>query len=418
MKDNRKEIMMTIGVGGSTAEIELAALSNMTQSITPISDAEFKQRIAHAQQIMKKNNIAATYVNAGTNLYYFTGTRWYASERMVGAIIPQKGEIQYITPFFEIQTLNQYMTIKGTIQGWQEHESPYQLFLNTLDNMGIASGNIAIDESTAFFISNGISEEILRNNLSLTLVSAKAITAGCRAQKSNAEIALLQRAKDMTMVVHQAAARILRAGISVKEVTEFIHQAHIKVGASAGSYFCIVLFGEDSSYPHGVKTPKTLDKNDIVLIDTGCQLEGYNSDITRTYVFGEPNQRQRDMWQVEKDAQAAAFSAAKIGEPCGNVDVAARASLANAGMGPDYQTPGCPHRTGHGIGLDIHEWPYLVRSDQTLLAEGMAFSNEPMLVLPGEFGVRLEDHFYMTKTGPKWFTQPSHSIDDPFGYQA
>ncbi len=409
---------MTIGVGGSSAEKELKKLVNMSNDITPISLTEFNARIAKAQLIMKENNIAATYINAGTNLYYFTGTRWYASERMVGAIIPQQGDIQYITPFFEINTLNQYMTVKGTIQGWQEHESPYQLFINTLQEMGISSGNIAIDESTAFFISNGIEQSIQESTQTYQLVSAKVVTAGCRVQKSSAEIALLQRAKDMTMEVHKAVAKILRVGISVSEVTDFINQAHIAVGAPAGSYFCIVLFGEDSSYPHGVKVAKTLEENDIVLIDTGCQLEGYNSDITRTYVFGEANQRQRDMWQVEKNAQAAAFAAAQIGEPCNKVDIAARTCLAKAGMGPDYQTPGCPHRTGHGVGLDIHEWPYLVGNDNTLLAEGMAFSNEPMLVLPGEFGIRLEDHFYMTKTGPKWFTQPSFSIDDPFGYQA
>lgn len=280
--------------------------------------------------------------------------------------------------------------------------------------MGIDSGTVAIDESTAFFIADGIKQ----CSSDITLVNAKAITAGCRGQKSDNEIALLQRAKDMTMVVHRAVAKILTIGITVKEVTDFINQAHIKLGAPNGSYFCIVLFGEDSSYPHGVKTPKTLDMNDIVLIDTGCQLEGYNSDITRTYVFGEANQRQRDMWDIEKNAQRCAFEAAQIGVACGDVDVAARTYLASQNMGPDYETPGCPHRTGHGVGLDIHEWPYLVRSDRTPLAKGMAFSNEPMLVLPGEFGIRLEDHFYMTDTGPKWFSEPSHSIDDPFGYQA
>jgi Xaa-Pro dipeptidase len=221
----------------------------------------------------------------------------------------------------------------------------------------------------------------------------------------------------MTIEVHKAVARILHVGITTQEVTHFIDQAHRKVGATAGSYFCIVLFGEDSSYPHGVKSPKTLEKNDIVLIDTGCQVEGYNSDITRTYVFGEPNQRQREMWFFEKLAQKAAFDAAKIGVACGDVDVAARAYLASQNLGPDYETPGCPHRTGHGVGLDIHEWPYLERSDRTPLAKGMCFSNEPMLVLPNEFGVRLEDHFYMTDSGAKWFTEPSYSIDDPFGYQ-
>jgi Xaa-Pro dipeptidase len=175
------------------------------------------------------------------------------------------------------------------------------------------------------------------------------------------------------------------------------------------------LFGADSAFPHGVKTPKTLDEGDVVLIDTGCLQEGYNSDITRTYVFGEPTSRQREIWQVEKAAQAAGFAAAQLGVRCGDVDIAARRVIEEAGFGPDYALPGLPHRTGHGCGLDIHEWPYLVRSDDTPLETGMCFSNEPMLCVPGEFGVRLEDHFYMGAAGACWFTEPSHSIDDPFG---
>jgi Xaa-Pro dipeptidase len=227
----------------------------------------------------------------------------------------------------------------------------------------------------------------------------------------------MQRAKDMTLEVHKAAASMLREGIVTTEVDAFIHEAHKKVGSS-GSYFCIVLFGPASAFPHGVKEPQTLKNGDMVLIDTGCQVHGYISDITRTYVFGEPSEHQRAVWNAEKAAQAAAFAAAQPGVPCREVDIAARRSLVASGFGPDYDLPGLPHRTGHGIGLDIHEWPYLVGSDTTPLAEGMCFSNEPMICVPGEFGIRLEDHFYMTATGPKWFTQPSHSIEDPFGLQA
>ncbi|NMP31370.1 aminopeptidase P family protein [Thalassotalea sp. M1531] len=383
----------------------------MTDDIKPITIDEYQARIKRAQVLMVEQNIDALYLNAGTNLYYFTGTRWYASERMVAAIIPQQGDLFYIAPHFEVNTLNQYMTVTGDIFSWQEHESPYQLVAQQLSQRGLITGTLAVDESTPYFIAKGI-EQVCPD---LTLADSKVISAGCRMQKSDTEIALLQRAKDMTLEVHKAAASILYDGISTQEVTEFIDTAHRKVGANSGSYFCIVLFGEDSSYPHGVKTPKTLDKDDVVLIDTGCQVEGYNSDITRTYVFGEPTEKQRTMWQIEKDAQLAAFNAAQIGMPCGDVDRAARDFLASKGLGPDYETPGCPHRTGHGIGLDIHEWPYLVRSDETLLARGMAFSNEPMLVIPNEFGIRLEDHFYMTDTGPKWFTEPSFAIDDPFG---
>ncbi len=402
---------MTLGVGGKTQQEALAMLSSMASSANPIEITEYNARIAKAQSLMQQQGIAATYLNAGTNLHYFTGTRWYASERLVGAILPASGEVEYICPHFEINTLKGYMQVEASVSGWHEDESPYELVMRVLAKNNIHSGKLAIDESTDFFVFDGLRQA----NSQLDYINAKSITAACRMHKSPQEIALLQQAKNMTLEVHKAVAQILKVGISTQEVTDFINQAHQKVGAS-GSYFCIVLFGEDTSYPHGVKNPKTLDVNDTVLIDTGCQLHGYNSDITRTYVFGDASARQREIWEHEKAAQLKAFNAAQIGTPCSQVDTAARDYLASKGLGPGYQVPGLPHRTGHGIGLDIHEWPYLVGNDHTPLAEGMCFSNEPMLVIPGEFGVRLEDHFYMTSNGPKWFTQPSYSIDDPFGY--
>ena len=245
-------------------------------------------------------------------------------------------------------------------------------------------------------------------------VSAAPLIDQGRMRKSAEELALMQRAKDMTLEVQKAAASILREGISTTEVAEFIHQAHRKVGAP-GSTFCIVLFGAASAFPHGVKHAQVLKDGDMVLIDTGCQVHGYQSDITRSYVFGTPSARQREFWGMERDAQLAAFEAARLGQPCEAVDAAARRSLEANGLGPDYRLPGLPHRTGHGIGMDVHEGPYLVRGDRTPLDVGMCFSNEPMICVPGEFGIRLEDHFYMTEEGPRWFTQPSPSIDDPFG---
>jgi Xaa-Pro dipeptidase len=400
---------MTIGVGGSTPETELAKLKNMTADIQPITREEYQARIAKAQGLMKAEGLDAIYINAGTNLYYFTGTRWHASERMVGAVIPADGGIVYIAPHFEISTLEDFMFIKGEVRGWQEHESPYLLFGEALKALGIDSGKIGLDESSSFFIFDGLRQAAP----AYEYVNAKPVTAGCRMCKSDAEIALLQRAKHMTIEVHKAAGRILKAGMMTTEVAAFINEAHKAVGAR-GSSFVIVLFGEATAYPHGVKEPQCLREGDMVLIDTGCLLEGYNSDITRTYVFGEPTERQRFVWDAEKAAQAAAFDAAQIGVRCGDADLAARKVIDANGFGPDYSVPGLPHRTGHGIGLDIHEWPYLVKSDDTPLAKGMCFSNEPMICVYGEFGVRLEDHFYMADAGPKWFTEPSTSIDDPF----
>jgi Xaa-Pro dipeptidase len=394
--------MTTIGIGTQTSAQALATLSDMTNSLIPIQPEEHLVRIAKAQAYMQANNIDAIYINAGTNLTYFTGMKWYASERMVGAILPAAGSVQYIAPFFEIGTLNGFKIIDGPIHGWQEHQSPYTLFVDVLKRLDInETATIGIDESTQFFIFDGINK-------------AQAVTAHCRMHKSDNEIALIQGAMNMTLAVHQATASMLYEGISTAEVEVFIKLAHQKVGAP-GNYFCIVLFGIATSFPHGVKNAQVLKKGDVVLIDTGCKVHDYLSDITRTYVFGEPTTRQRQFWYTEKSAQLAAFNAAQIGVSCETVDNAARQYLASQGLGPEYQTPGCPHRTGHGIGLDIHEWPYLVGGNKTPLAIGMCFSNEPMLVIPDEFGVRLEDHFYMTNNGPRWFTEPSSSIDNPFG---
>ncbi len=402
---------MTLGVGGSSREAALASLHNMMEGVSEIALPEYQARIAKAQTYMQQNQIAAVYLNAGTNLAYFTGTRWYPSERMVGAILPARGAIEYIAPAFEEGTLLEYMVVEGPVNTWHEHESPYQLFLSVLQRMGLsAPARVGLCESAAFFIVDGIRKLAA----GYELINASEVTAHCRMRKSANEIALMQRAFDMTLAVHQATASMLHEGISTTEVEAFIEEAHRKVGAS-GSYFCIVLFGEATAYPHGVKHPQILKAGDMVLIDTGCKVQGYMSDITRSYVFGTPSERQRSVWNSEKAAQAAAFAAAQLGTPCREVDAAARRQLEADGFGPGYKLPGLPHRTGHGIGLDIHEWPYLVGSDSTPLDVGMCFSNEPMICIPGEFGIRHEDHFYMTEHGPRWFTQPSHSVDDPFG---
>lgn len=402
---------MTIGIGGKTREEALAELSVMTSDLKPIQKEEYLARIAKAQTYMQANDIGALYLNAGTNLSYFTGMQWYASERLVGAILPAKGEVIYIAPTFEIDSLNERKLISGEIVGWQEHESPYTLFSSILASIDKAGGSkVAVDESTAFFIVDGFNKALPED---VVIINGSEVTAHCRMHKSANELALIQRAMDMTLAVHKATASILYEGITTTEVEAFINDAHKKVGAT-GNYFCIVLFGKATSFPHGVKDPQILKKNDLVLIDTGCKVHGYLSDITRTYCFGEPTKQQADMWQSEKRAQLAAFNAVRVGVPCGDVDKAARESLMADGLGPDYNLPGLPHRTGHGIGMDIHEWPYLVKDNPHPLAPGMCFSNEPMIVVPNEFGIRLEDHFYVTESGPKWFTQPSKSIDEPF----
>ncbi|CAE6765798.1 M24 family metallopeptidase [Paraburkholderia haematera] len=405
---------MSNGIGGSKQSEALERLVRLPTEVDEISVVEYRDRIRRVQLSMKASGVDALYINAGTNLLYFTGIQWYPSERLFGAVIPADGELVYIAPCFEKRTLCDAMKVAGEVVCWHEDESSYATFYKALGVLGITSESgkkrIAICATASVAVFFGMKQL----SGSYELISAEALVTGLRSVKSLSEIALIQSAMNMTLRVHEAAASILHEGMSTVEVRDFIEQAHRKLGAS-GSTFCSVLFGEATSYPHGVKDIQYLKKNDIVLIDTGCRYKNYNSDITRTYVFGDPTDRQRFVWDTEKAAQAAAFKAAQLGVPCCDVDRAARQVVEAAGFGPGYQLPGLPHRTGHGIGLDLHEAPNLVGNDTTPLEAGMCFSNEPMISIPGEFGIRHEDHFYMTSSGPVWFTQPAHSIEDPFG---
>ncbi|WP_435416595.1 M24 family metallopeptidase [Polaribacter aestuariivivens] len=403
--------MNKFGIGGSTPEIELAKIKPLANTVQPIQKEEYKQRIQKVCKLMKANNVKAMYLNAGANLLYFTGTHWNASERMVGAIVLPNEDVHYIAPVFEIGTIQDFLEIEGKIHGWEEHENPQELFFKILKENNVIEGEIQLDETTPF----SILEEFLKQKQSIKITTATNLISECRMIKSSAEIAIIQHVMNITLEVQKAAARILRVGITTKEVENFIHEAHKKYGVSSGSYFCIVLFGVDSSFPHGVKNPKNLEKNDIVLVDTGCQLYDYISDITRTYIFGEANELQRTIWNIEKETQQAAFDASILGNSCGSIDDASRKILEKHNLGPDYKLPGLPHRTGHGIGLQIHEYPYILRGNTTALEIGMTFSNEPMICVPNKFGVRLEDHIYMTENGAKWFTKPAHSIENPFG---
>ncbi|WP_417487576.1 M24 family metallopeptidase [Maricaulis sp.] len=397
---------MTKGVGGSNAGAELAKLTDQLSHCQPISADRLTERLDGLRERMKANGLNAVWLNAGTNLTYYTGLRWRASERLVGALVTADGGLTYLGPAFETGTLEAFMHLPAPLAVWEEHESPFTL-LAGLDG---ANGRLGLDPTTPLVTANAIAAACPGE-----IGDASELVLSGRMIKDAEELALMQATKTATLDVHAAVARILRPGISTGEVTDFIHAAHKAVGAPGGSTFCIVLFGPDTAFPHGVANPKTLDEGDVVLIDTGCAIHGYQSDITRTYVFGEPTDHQREIWEAEKACQLAAFQAAQIGVACSAVDAAARDEAARRGLGPDYTLPGIPHRTGHGIGLDIHEGPYLVGGDDTPLEAGMCFSNEPMICVPGEFGIRLEDHFYMTPTGPRWFTEPSHSIDDPFG---
>lgn len=404
----------TLGVGGSDAATELARLSSRRDAVPPIGAAERLGRIARVQAAMRAQGVQALYLDASTTNFYFTGLRLRGSERLHGTIIPAEGEIAYVTPAFEAAKLETMISLPGKILCWQEHESPTSLVIEAIRGMGYANGTIAVDPATPFFSFDGLR----RAGNAFDFVNATQVTAGCRMIKTAGEIALMRHAMGLTLEVHKAAARILRVGITTTEVEAFIGQAHTALGFDNPASFAIVLFGEATAYPHGVPYPQVLAEGDTVLIDIGAPMHGYQSDVTRTYVFGVPSARQREVWGVEKRATEAVFAAAQIGAPCEALDRAARDVIEGAGFGKDYALPGLPHRTGHGIGLDVHEEPYIVQGDATLLAPGMCFSNEPTICIYGEFGVRLEDHIYMTESGPAWFTPPALSVDDPFGVAA
>ncbi len=398
---------MTSGIGGSTAQAELADLKPWADRAPPISRQEHQARMARAQELMAQIGADALIIGAGASLRYFTGVGWGATERLVAMILPREGAPRMICPRFELGSLEASLGVDAEILLWEEDESPYAL---TVRGLGGAQ-SLAIDPALPFFVFNGVAKAAPE----LKLLDGGPVVDGCRMIKSPAELALMSQAKAMTLEVHRRAAKILKAGITTAEVRRFIDQAHRALGADDGSSFCAVQFGVASAYPHGLPGEQALEDGQIVLIDTGCRVQGYNSDITRTYVFGEASPEQKRVWEVEKQAQAAAFAAVKPGVPCEEIDAVARRVLAAAGFSPDYDLPGLPHRTGHGIGLSIHEAPYLVRGDKTPLAPGMCFSNEPMIVIPDTFGIRLEDHFHVTAEGAAWFTQPQPSLEKPFG---
>lgn len=385
------------------------ALKPITGDVVPISQSEREARVAKAQSLLSENKMGALILDAGTGLTYFTGINWGPSERTMVAIIPAKGQVKYVCPGFEEARLREKISIGKDVYAWQEDESPYKLISSVLKDAGIVSGDIAIEETVRFFIANGIRKE----SPHLNLVSGDPVTVPCRIIKTAAEIKLLQKANDITLAAIKYGAGRLKEGMSQDELSSIIMSAQNELGGTAD--FALCLFGKASAFPHGTKEPQQLKKGDIVLMDCGCVVEGYYSDITRTIVFGAaPTKRQHDIWSLEKQAQAAGFAAAKIGQPCEAVDIAARNVITAAGFGPGYKLPGLPHRTGHGIGMGVHEWGNMVKGNKMLLEPGMCFSIEPTISIVGEFGVRFEDCVYMTEDGPKWFSQPSRSIEEPF----
>ena len=384
----------------------IAALKPMTADVKPITADERATRIEKARQLMVDNKISAIYLEGGSSMFYYTGVRWGNSERPFVCVIPAKGELGWVCPGFEEERARELVTGKADVRVWQEDESPYRQIAGILKDRG-ATGRVGVEERLRYFIYSGVKKEAT----GVDFVDAEPITAGCRMIKSATELALMQKASDITIEAFRAAFATFREGMTQDDLRANIAAAHRGLGATGGAS---VSFGKFTAFPHGSIEPQKLVEGDVIQVDGGCAIDGYQSDITRTTVFGKANPRQIEIWELEKRAQAAAFAVVKPGVPCEAVDAAARKVITDAGFGPDYKVPGLPHRTGHGIGLDGHEWTNFVRGNKTPLAPGMCFSNEPMIAIYGEFGVRLEDCLYVTETGAQYFSQPSPSIDKPF----
>lgn len=391
------------------AAIDTGDLKSITGGIKPIDTAERAARIARAQALMARANIAAIVVEPGSSLDYFTGVQWWRSERLTAAVIPARGEPIIITPFFEEPSVRQSLGIPASVRVWQEHEDPLALLAGALKDRGAGAGRIGIEETVRFFASDGLGKALP----GATLVSANPVVRGCRMFKTPAELALMQAANDVTIAAFRWTWPRIREGMPRGEIVAMIDAATAALGGEGEGG--LVLLGEASAYPHGSRKPQVVREGEVILLDCGCHVGGYASDISRTLVLGKAPDDVRRVWDIVAEGQQRARATAKIGAPAGSIDDAVRRFYESKGFGPGYQLPGLSHRTGHGIGMDGHEPVNLVHGEATPLAPGMCFSNEPGLYLPGKFGVRLEDCFHMTANGPEWFSVPPTSIDVPFG---
>jgi Xaa-Pro dipeptidase len=384
-------------------------LRPITGGAVPIGRAEREARIARAQRLMRSQGLSAILIEPGASLVYFTGVRWSRSERLTGAVIPAEGKIGVFTPFFEEPSVRESLAVPADLRTWNEHEDPLALVGRWLKERKLGSGAIGVEETVRYFAVDGLQRALPGARIR----SAAPVVRALRMIKSPAEIALMQLAADVTIAAYRHTAPRIQRGMTPAEIGAIMNGATAKLGGRPE--FALVLLGEASAYPHGTGKPQAVKDGEVVLMDCGCTVEGYQSDISRTFVFGEPTRRQREVWTHMRQGQQIAFETARVGVPAGRIDDAVRAYYRKLGYGPDYKLPGLSHRTGHGIGLEGHEPVNFVRGETTPLAPGMCLSDEPGIYLPGQFGIRLEDCLYMTERGPRWFSEPPPSIDKPFG---
>jgi Xaa-Pro dipeptidase len=390
-------------------------LHSLKNQAKPITTEERRQRQERARELMAQTDLDAILMMEGTSLRYFTGIRWWGGERLFAMVLPAKGEAFYVCPAFEEGRAREQISnapdgSHADVRVWQEDESPHQRVAQGLKDRSMATGTLGMEETVRFVFSDGIGKAAPQAKI----VSGTPVTAGCRMIKSENEIALMRLAARVTLKAYEAAYRALRPGMTQQDFSLLVEGAHTKLGFPGSAD---VQVGEYSAFPHGSVTPQVIREGTIVLMDGGCTVEGYQSDISRTFVLGKATdktkaEKMKKVFDIVHRAQTEAVKTARPGLECGAVDAAARKVITDAGYGPDYKY--FTHRLGHGMGMDGHEWPYLVRGNSTILAANMTFSDEPGIYIRGEFGVRLEDDMHITENGAELFTPQSHSLEEPF----
>ena len=396
---------MTAGLraGGAGAQVPAPAV----RIAPPITATERVSRVAKLQSLMQREKVAALLVEAGPSLEYFTGIRWWRSERTTAALIPASGRAVVVTPFFEVPSVEESLQIEADVRPWHEDQSPFARIADAM-KANPAQGPLAVEWTTRFFIVDHVRAAA---GFGREVVSGEALVNGCRMIKSPAELALMQSSNDVTIAAIRHVHANAKAGMSAGDIRQMLEGKMVELGGAEP--FSLVLLNESSAYPHGTEKPQALREGSVILVDTGSKVHGYASDISRTWVIGAPSARQREVWDTVKRGQEIALETAKVGLPVGDIDIAVRRHYEGLGWAKDYGLPGTSHRTGHGIGMEGHEPPNLMRADRTPLAPGMCFSDEPGIYIPGEFGVRMEDCWHMTEQGPKLFTPLAKSLDDP-----
>ena len=402
------------GEGDKSLPPVIAQLKSLRGEATAISVDERRERQAKARRLMQENNLSAILMAEGTSLTYFSGMHWWGGERLFAMVLPAKGESFYVCPAFEEGRAREQIAKSpdgdnADVRIWQEDESPYQRVSQGLSDRGIAAGTVGLEETVKFVFGDNIRKAAP----TATFSSATPVTGGCRMFKSPHEIELMRLASKITLIAYEATYRSMKPGMTQQDVEDMVEAAHHQLGFEGSADAQV---GEFSAFPHGSLTPQMIREGTIVLMDGGCKVEGYTSDITRTFVLGKASDKMNQVFDIVHRAQSAALAAAKPGAECGSVDVAARKVIVDAGYGPDYKY--FKHRLGHGMGMDGHEWPYLVRGNSTKLQPNMTFSDEPGIYIRGEFGIRLEDDMHITEDGAELFTPQSLSLENPFGKNA